>query len=234
LTAFPWLIIFDNVDPANDLRQFWPVDGNGKIIITTRSPMVGYDLTEDEIPICPFTDEEGRDCIIHLTSWPGGAPADSHSARELSKELDGLPIGIVQMTALMRFQKTPIKRFLVRYKQDRLMYHNKDTTGITGIYPDIKPKIATNWTMSFRALKSNSKSLLGILSLLSPDAIPQELFNHWDGSGSRTTQGLLPYCQTFDEFVDVEGVLINLALLDKDPTTEALSLHRLQQIQASP
>ncbi|QPC80181.1 hypothetical protein HYE68_010933 [Fusarium pseudograminearum] len=202
-SAVPWLIIFDNVDQADDLHQLWPMDGNGKIIITTRSPMVGYGLTEDEIPICTFTEEEGRQCIIHLTSWPGGAPADPDSARELNNELGGLPIGIAQMTALMRFQRTPIKKFLCRYKEDRLKFHSKDITGITGIYPDIKPKIATNWNLSFNALGDEAKSLLGILSFLSPDAIPQELFNHWDGSASRSTQDLLGYCQTFDEYADI-------------------------------
>ncbi|KAF5236255.1 hypothetical protein FAUST_6603 [Fusarium austroamericanum] len=202
-SAVPWLIIFDNVDQADDLHQLWPMDGNGKIIITTRSPMVGYGLTEDEIPICTFTEEEGQQCIIHLTSWPGGAPADPDSARELNNELGGLPIGIVQMTALMRYQRTPIKKFLGRYKEDRLKFHSKDITGITGIYPDIKPKIATNWNLSFNALGDEAKSLLGILSFLSPDAIPQELFNHWDGSVSRSTQDLLGYCQTFDEYADI-------------------------------
>ncbi|KAI1132762.1 hypothetical protein F5Y10DRAFT_292436 [Nemania abortiva] len=83
--------------------------------------------------------------------------------------------------------------------------------------------------MSFDSLQDDSKSLLGILSFLSPDSIPQELFNHWDSPSTRSTSGLLPYCNNKDGFVNVQAELMNLKLIEKDPNTESMSLHRLTQ-----
>jgi hypothetical protein len=195
---FKWLVIFDNVEDNDDLIQFWPSGGNGKIIVTTRNPDIGFQLTDDQITIHPFEAKEGRECVLSLTSWPGGVPSDPRSAEELSNELGGLPIGIVHMVALMRRRKTPIKKFLKDYRQNKSSYHDKKVPGMTGIYPGIKPKIGSNWTMSFDSLQGESKSLLGILSFLSPDSIPQELFNHWDGPSTRPTSDLLSYCNKLD------------------------------------
>ncbi|RWA10872.1 hypothetical protein EKO27_g4237 [Xylaria grammica] len=228
---FQWLVIFDNVEDDEDLNQFWPPGGCGKVIVTTRHPELGFVLTDDQIAIHPFSPEEGRDCVLSLTSWPGGVSSDPTSAEELSNELGGLPIGIVQMVALMRKRKTPIKKFLKDYKQNKSTYHDKEVTGMAGIYPGIKPKIGNNWTMSFDSLQDESKSLLGILSFLSPDSIPQELFNHWDVPIDRSTNGLLAYCDDVDSFFEVQEELMNLALVEKDPNTESMSLHRLEQVQ---
>ncbi len=240
-------MIFDNVEESEDLYQFWPPGGDGKIIITTRKPEVGFQWTDHEIAINPFTPSEGRECILSLTTWPGGVPSDPASAAELNEELGGLPLGIVHMTALMRARKSPVKSFLREYRGDKSRYHKKEAVGISGIYPKVKPIIGSNWTMQFDALKDHPKSLLGILSFLSSDTIPQDLFKHWDDCDSRSTRGLLPYCDTADEyicslqfrdlsliscsFLDVEEDLMKLALVDKDPNTEMLSLHRLEQVQ---
>ncbi|KAI0104342.1 P-loop containing nucleoside triphosphate hydrolase protein [Nemania sp. FL0031] len=229
--GFQWLVIFDNVEDAEDLNQYWPQDSSGKVIVTTRNPELGFQLTGDQIDIHPFSPEEGRKCVLSLTSWPGGVSSDPASAEELSNELGGLPIGIVQMVALMRKRKTPIKRFLEDYRQNKSAYHDKEVVSMTGIYPEIKPTIGSNWTMSFDSLQDRSKSLLGILSLLSPDSIPQELFNHWDGPQNQPTSGLPACCNDVDSFFDIQEELIGLALIEKDPNTGNMSLHRLEQVQ---
>lgn len=187
------------MERSENLDQFWPPGGNGKIIVTTRYPGVGFNLTDDEIAISPFTPVEGRNCILTLATWPGGVPPDPEAAEELSRELGGLALGIVHMTALMRARKTPIKRFLNDYRRNKVKYHHKPARKAQGIYPNIKPEIGTNWTMTFNALNGDARSLLGILSFLSPDSIPQDLFNHWDDVyASRSTAGMLPYCDDAD------------------------------------
>lgn len=105
------------------------------------------------------------------------------------------------MTALMRARKSPVKNFLRKYRRDKSRYHKKEAVGISGIYPKVKPIIGTNWSMPFDALRDDPKSLLGILSFLSSDTIPQDLFKHWDEDESRRTRGLLPYCDTANEYV---------------------------------
>lgn len=152
----------------------------GRFIVTTQKPEIGFQLTDHEIAINPFTPSEGQECIVSLTSWPGGLPSDTVSAGELNEELGGLPLGIVHMTALMRARKSPVKNFLRKYRRDKSRYHKKEAVGISGIYPKVKPIIGTNWSMPFDALQDRPKSLLGIMSFLSSNNIPQDLFEHWD------------------------------------------------------
>lgn len=193
-------MIFDNVEKSEDLDQFWPLGGNGKIIVTTQRPDIGFKLTDHEVTVHPFSPDQGRDCILNLLSWPGGVPSDPPSAEALNEELGGLPIGIIHMTALMRASKTSLKTFLRDYRKNKARYHSKDAPGAAGIAPKSKPSIGTNWNISFSALQDQSQSLLGILSLLSPNNIPQSLFKHWDECASRSTRGLLPYCRDADEY----------------------------------
>jgi hypothetical protein len=192
------------VERTEDLSGFWPLNPrrNGKIIVTTRHPEIGYSLTEDAIIVLPFTPVEGRKCILSLATWPGGVPPDPAAAEELSNELGGLALGIVHMTALMRARKTPIRKFLSDYRRNPVKYHNTPAVKTLSIYPEIKPEIASNWIMAFNALNEGAKSLLGVLSFLSSDLIPRDLFNNWDGSyGSRITVGLPTCCDNSEEYV---------------------------------
>ena len=227
--SFRWLVIFDNVENSDDLTPFWP-QGKGKILVTTQKRNVGFRWTDHQIVVSPFTAEEGRDCIMDLLSWPGGVAADANSATELNQELGGLPLGILQMTALIRDQSSTIESFLRMYRKNKAKYHDKESN-IEGIEPRSNPKIATNWRFAFDRLEEDHKSLLGILSLLSASKIPQTLFKHWDECENRATCGLLDFSDDEDDFMEVEETLLKLALVDKDPGTAMLSLHRLEQSQ---
>ena len=193
-------MIFDNVNQSEDPQQFWPPGGNGKIIVTSQKPEIGYQLTDYEIALKPFTPKEGRECIVDLLSWPGGVPADPTSAEELNEELGGLPIAIGHMAALMRARKSPVKTFLRDYRRNKSRYHNKEAVGMAGINTNKKPLIGTNWNVAFDALQDEPKSLLAVMSFLSSNTIPHDLFKHWDESAARPTHGLLPYCDTVDEY----------------------------------
>lgn len=227
--SFRWLVIFDNVVEKRDVEPFWP-QGHGKILVTTQKRDIAFRLTDYEIEINPFATEEGRDCIMDLLAWPGGVPADAESAAKLNEELGGLPLGILQMTSVIRDRKSTVQDFLRLYEKNKVRYHAKETE-IEGIAPKSDPRIATNWQLPFDLLEDDHKSLLGILSLLSASTIPETLFKHWDECEGRSTSGLLDFCDDEDDFMEVEEKLFKLSLVDKDPATAMLSLHRLEQSQ---
>lgn len=136
-------------------------------------------------------------------------PADPASAEELNKELDGLPLGTVHMTAVMRARKSSVKNFLRDYRRDKSRYHNKEAEEVTGIEPKSEPRIGTNWTIAFNTLEEKPRSFLGVLSLLSANMIPQDLFKHWDDSASRRTSGLLHYCENIDEYGNTHYLVLS-------------------------
>jgi hypothetical protein len=172
----------------------WPTNPNGAIIVTTRLESVGFVFCDDQMRLDPFSTEEGANYVLHLASLASGVPADIESARLLSDELGGLPLGINQMTALMRTQKTSLDKFLKLYRDDKHSYHLRHAAK-SGKH------LSTTWLVTFNALQKspNCRSLLGILSLLEHTGVPEELFNHWSITKPRTTSDVLSFCKVENE-----------------------------------
>lgn len=157
-----------------------------------------FEFCEGDIRLEPFSTEEGAECVMRLASFGGGVPVDIASAKGLSAEVEGLPLGIRQLAALMRTQRTPLTKFLSLYRADKHRYHS----GIPGRSGNIDEKrLDTNWLPTFNSLQElpNCRSLLGILSLLEHTDIPEKIFNHWDNSVSRVTDPLLDFCKLENE-----------------------------------
>ena len=247
------LVVFDNVESSDVLEAFLPDtysdedSGCFNVIVTTLRESIAEQL-DAKVDIAPFTSDEGRDCVLSLATRTavtrGSAPptsssrdVDSSAAQALGDELGGLPIGIVHMVALLRARHVSISTFLNEYRHHKAQYHKRPATAVAGIYNGSKPMISTNWTMTFGYLTDNSKPFLAVLSYLSPDAIPQELFGRWQSNGDldlqlcATSVDDLPCCETFGQFLDVHEELLDLRLIDKDPKSGMLSLHRLEQIE---
>ncbi|KAL9593091.1 MAG: hypothetical protein Q9179_006109 [Wetmoreana sp. 5 TL-2023] len=108
-----WLLVFDNVEDAEHLEQYRPKSGNGSILITTRKPNIGYELTNKALVVGPFSPEEGTKFVLELATWQNNAESDTQSAAELNKKLGGLPLGITQMVALMRAKAVSLQVFLI-------------------------------------------------------------------------------------------------------------------------
>ena len=188
------LLIFDNVEDVDHVRRYMPDRGNGAILITSRKPNVGYDLTESELRVTPLSAQEGTECILELATWQRGVERDNKSASELHEKLGGLPLGITQMVALMRAKAMSIKDFVALYGKSRKTLHGPLPRGIRcfGYNQDL----STVWQLSFRSLDDSpsAKSLLGILCFLSPGSIPQALFMKWGDTDGRRTGPILPFC----------------------------------------
>lgn len=189
----PWLLVFDNVEDASHLDEYWPEGKSGHILVTTRNPNVAaYGLTDDCLYVKPFESDEGRDCINKNASLGGIVVSDLQSAAQLNEELGGLPLAVIQMSALIKVLKITIADFLVRYRDNRKRYHKR-----RGKQNDVV--VEAIWSLSFTTLEDSTeaKLLLGMLCFLSAGSIPQTLFNHWglDGQQQRPTSALAPFCQ---------------------------------------
>ena len=194
-SEYSWLLVFDNVEDADHVRQYMPNRGNGAILITSRKPTLGYDLTETELSITPFSAQEGTECIVELATWQRGVKRDNKSASELNEKLGGLPLGIIQMVALMRAKAMSIKDFITLYEKGRKKLHGPLRRGIRcfGYNHDL----STVWQLAFRSLDGSpsAMSLLGVLCFLSPSSIPQALFKSCGDTDGKCTGPMLPFCK---------------------------------------
>ncbi|KAI1378147.1 hypothetical protein F4677DRAFT_414521 [Hypoxylon crocopeplum] len=234
----PWLVIFDNVENINLVREFMPMSP-GSVLVTTRSPNIASSARvspQRVLQLKALNDVESWSMFSAMLRgqhrlWKTGIPtpdSEVNAAKDLLGRLGGLPLGIRQMAALIRKKAMTVEKFLRWYLREA-----GNTKRIIGgkdfeVDPDYPFAVETVWTISFNDLEESQRNesseayiLLATLGFLSPDSIPMDLFKQECPSVS--------FCGD-EDLIDLEAPkeeLISLALIDlKD---EELSIHRLVQ-----
>ena len=198
--AQKWLIIFDNAENPNQLQNYWPGGGNGSIIVTTRHKNIFFDMTQAEIQIDPFSEEEGAKCLLSLLTEEHDVPLDRTAALQLSQQLGGLPLGISQLAAFTRTRQLTLETCAKLYGQRKRRMH----TDANARYSEYKQDLTTVWAMQFYTLNEypDSRALLGVLTFLSPDSVQECLFNiPWEFEDPQIPGNIL-FCKDEMEYVD--------------------------------
>ena len=184
-----WLVVFDNVESIAMLKLFWP-SCPGSILITTRRAAVAQAARggpETKLNVKALSVKEGRTLFSKKLARDDTKPvAESENAAMelLLDHLGGLPLGICQIASLINLKGSTVKSFLHRYTREA-----GNTKKISGIFTDpfdqdYNHGLETVWKMSFDLLREPSHNgsfeLLGMISLLSPDLIPADLFINRD------------------------------------------------------
>lgn len=169
--ASQWLIVFDNAESSETILDYWPVANQGCALITTRNHNLAYEPAELGIEVLPFDKESGTRFILHLLSRDVASDVKSgeyESACELSARLSGHALAISQMTGLLNSRKWGISEFVGIYDRNtRQMLNRPGTNSMDAV-----------WKLSFESLSPQNSIILGIMSYLVPDAVPQALFDN--------------------------------------------------------
>src|ERR1035437_1271953 len=102
-TKRPWVLVLDNLTAASDLEDLWPAGPAGRVIVTTaltepalRETAAGH---RQGVRIVPGSGFSRRESVFNLVSW---LTADQQlGAIDLAEDLDDLPLGLAQATAVM-------------------------------------------------------------------------------------------------------------------------------------
>lgn len=175
--AAKWLLIFNNVEDVRLVEEACPSAGVGDILVTARAPTVGFQLGSKNIEIKPFSALEGSKLMLRLLDRESD-PDESLSAEELASKLSGHALAISQMAALIRYRMYSIRDFNSTYTKHTKSVHREHRSARPNDY-DLY--LDTVWILSFQSLDEATKKFLGVLTFLSPDSIPQELFLAEDG-----------------------------------------------------
>lgn len=188
-------MIFDNAEDRDTLEDYWPSVGNGRIIVTTRTPELFRDMTKHDITVMLFSKQEGADCILKLAGGTRSVPKDLDAALELSNSLDGLPLGVSQIAGFTVQNRLSLEAAAELY-QRRKREIQQDPR-----YTAYKPNISTVWEMQFQSLKKGSpaRTILGVLVYLLPDAIPDSLFRVQSTSIAADIWDRLRFCNDIME-----------------------------------
>ena len=164
-----WLIIFDNADDPEELEEFWPLDGPGCVLFTSRDPLAKHSsyLAVNGTDLKPFDVDEGAKFLSKLTR-------KDEDSSEVVKILDGFPLAITQMAGVIIRRQLTFHEFADTYNEEEsrieLMQLRLDQRRNRSGY---EHTVASVWALE--SLK-HSRALLEVLSFLDPDRIQEAIF----------------------------------------------------------
>ncbi len=213
-----WLIIFDNADKPELLRDFWPASGNGSALVTSRDPLAKVYLH----PACgldlqPFMREEAAHFLARLSASNTESNADSESTLILSDRLGGFPLLLVHVAAIIRRKDLNMKDMLEHYDGRALhseIYHFTDPSP----HDKYTHTLSTVWELE--DLSNLALHLLETIAFMDPDAIDESILK----------MRLEKYpSEEFGSYEDAITSLASASLIKRDMDRKQLTVHRVVQ-----
>lgn len=231
-----WLLIMDNIEDLTLTQHILPVDCQGHILLTTRIQSTGSFARC--IPLDKMTDSDGALFLLRRVkrlepdaTLVQSSPTDQCLAQRLSDLLGGLPLALDQAGAYIEETGCSIADYLQRYTHQRTRL--LDRRGMTG--GEHPHSVSATFSLAYTQVRQRqplAADLLCLCAFLAADGIPEELFladaTRLGGTENSCAGGpvLTDLCQ-FDQAI---AVLRNFSLVQRQPETQTISLHRLVQV----
>lgn len=239
----PWLLIIDNADdPELEISDFFPIDGSGHILITSRNPRSKLYATAGEIRFSGMDPEEGINLLLNSAYTQYGLSHRDQQqegfARSLGAELGYLALALSQAGATIRRNIYTLEQYLRVYVgyRDRLLPKSMS------ISIDTTNAIAT-WEIPFQKIESHvslknkdAVDLMHLFAFLHFDGINESIFRSSAAdSMDRDITGMVYPDIILSSLKRTEvaqarlrqalGVLTDHSLIDFDPDTRSYSQH---------
>ncbi|KAL0937493.1 tetratricopeptide repeat domain-containing protein [Colletotrichum truncatum] len=218
-----WLIIFDNVERADTLEDFWPKDAAGSVLVTCRDPLVKRSiyLRNTGIIVPELSLDEGVTLLLRLTSRDSDQ-YDIKQAPEVVRTLGRYPLAIAQMAGVILARDLSFDEFLELYSEKS---ERKEMLGISeGQSASLRrynQTLGTVWALD--DLKEG-KALLEVISFLDPDKIPESLLEK-----NPACTDWYRYPKTALEYSKARAELLSRSLIYRNRDKKTLRVHRLVQ-----
>ncbi|WP_394621419.1 FxSxx-COOH system tetratricopeptide repeat protein [Lentzea sp. JNUCC 0626] len=161
-----WLLVFDAAESPEEVRPFFPTNGPGEVLITSRNP--DWAGVARPLELAVFDRAES----IELLGRRG--PEMNHSdANVLAEKLGDLPLAVEQAAAWRAVTGMPVSEYLRLF--DESVSEILDTPAQT----DYERSVAATWNVSFDELKKRNPAahqILHICAFFSPEPISRDLF----------------------------------------------------------
>ncbi|MGW6931367.1 FxSxx-COOH system tetratricopeptide repeat protein, partial [Lentzea sp. NPDC054927] len=209
-----WLLIFDNAEAPETLREYLP-SGAGQVLITTRRAGFGALSAELDVDVL-----DRAESIALLTRRLPAIVEDQ--AWELAEALSDLPLALEQASAYMNTNGLPVATYLTMLRTRTIEMIGR------GRVVGRDQTLATLWDMSLTELGRHHPAALQLLDLLAhlaPAPVPLDLFT----TNSHDLPTPLADIVTDPiAFTDAVGALADHFLIRRT-TNEMTIVHRLLQ-----
>ncbi|KAL9093915.1 MAG: hypothetical protein Q9165_003838 [Trypethelium subeluteriae] len=157
-----WLLVFDNVDDTSAFDGFWPFDGPGCILLTSRDPLAKEStmLAQTGVDLGPFNPQEAGQMIEDLTKQKG-------DSRDIGERLGGFPLAIVQMASMIIKNHLTFSDFIESW-DEKGTHDEFFNSGEERIHGDTYgKKLSTVWAIEDL---QHGRALLDVMAFLDPDS----------------------------------------------------------------
>jgi tetratricopeptide (TPR) repeat protein len=104
-TRRPWALVLDDLAELSDLEGLWPAGLAGRVLVTTRLPASAFDTPSFAgFRVLGVSGLNRREALEYLTSRLSDYPDQRIEALDLGEDLEGLPLGLAQATAVMKLR----------------------------------------------------------------------------------------------------------------------------------
>ncbi|HWM15334.1 MAG TPA: FxSxx-COOH system tetratricopeptide repeat protein [Microbacterium sp.] len=213
-----WLLVFDAAESVEAIKEYFPANGPGQILITSRNPE--WADVANPLEITVFRREES----IALLRRRGPEMSDE-DADALAEKLGDLPLAVEQAAAWRAETGMPVSEYLSVF--DEKVAEILSTSAPTGY----EMPVAAAWNVSFDVLEKRNPAahqLLQVCAYFAPEPITRSLFNGVRGISMSKELGiaLRDPIQLGRAIRDINRY--SLAKIDHRANT--LQLHRLVQV----
>ena len=198
-----WLIVFNDADDRNILRNFWPAAAHGAIIVTSRDPLVQDEgLATNAIRIQTFEQSEGADFLLSFLDRPDNATAeDRTAASRINEYFFGWPRGLRITAAFIRDKRLTPSRFLRLQNEQEAESHQRYILESTRMGISV-------FDVALSDIPADANELLDFLSLLDPSDIPVDFvdtptFQFLNARAWLSSRSLISYDE-FQNFISVD------------------------------
>jgi hypothetical protein len=159
------LLIFDNADVPDDVRQYFPMGGPGHILVTSRNPQWAAVAKAVEVDV--FRREESQALLTRRATT-----LSRHESNDLAEVLGDLPLAIEQAAAWLAETGMQAREYLSLFEEKKIELMELSPPA------DYQLPVAAAWNVSLDHLartRPASLRLLQLCAFLAPEPISRSL-----------------------------------------------------------
>ncbi|KAF2280401.1 uncharacterized protein EI97DRAFT_430135 [Westerdykella ornata] len=242
----PWLLILDNADdPESDISAYYPSQGNGHVIVTTRNPNAVEHATVGHIRFRGMEPHEAVTLLLkaaypkqHRSSNMASptSPKKWHLAEGIAVELGYLPLAIQHAGATIRRNIYTLERYLTyylphrKYMLSRSSEKSVDELNITSTWEIPFEKVVSRGSLEHR----DAVDLMHLFAFMHHETIPERIFQRswyelrYSKYAPKRLPDILPPVWSEAEqarFRRAIRVLCDYSIIEYEPTQGSCTIH---------
>ena len=211
-----WLLIFDNADDLDALKDYWPETGPGAILLTSRNPLAKEYSTNRHGSDLQALQSNQAATILRLHANVEETDEMVRESTLLADRLGNLPLALSQVASVIRREDLKFSEFLEVLDEEALREEFfRDER-------DHNHTLSTIWRIE--RLSSTAKGLLNMLSLLDRGQIRDTLF---EARFHSVLPNIFPVSKL--EYYNAQNLLMQTALISRNKHKGEILIHPLLQ-----